>query len=56
MDMKHEARPKAHPVRLEPELSQWVKDRAKAGDRSLNAEINRIVRQTKEAEQQGKAA
>lgn len=41
------------PVRLEPELSQWVKERAKAGDRSMNAELIRIVRQAKEtAEQQ----
>lgn len=41
------------PVRLEPELSQWVKARAKAGDRSVNAELIRIVRQAKDtAEQQ----
>ena len=35
-------------VRLEPELSQWVRKQAKAGDRSINAELNRIVRQAKE--------
>ncbi|UJS24794.1 Arc family DNA-binding protein [Thiothrix winogradskyi] len=39
------------PVRLEPELSQWVKARAKAGDRSMNAELNRLIKQAREAEQ-----
>ena len=45
-------RAKPYPLRLDPELSQWVKDRAKAGDRSLNAEINRLIRQAKEADEQ----
>lgn len=36
------------PLRLETELSQWVKERAKAEDRSINAEINRLLRQIKE--------
>ena len=44
-------RVKPYPVRLDHELSQWVKERAKAGDRSMNAELIRIVRQAKEAEQ-----
>jgi len=51
----NERQPKAYPVRLAPELSKWVKDRAKAGDRSLNAEINRLVRQAKETEEQQNA-
>ena len=46
-----DVRPKPYPLRLDPELSQWVKGRAKAGDRSLNAEINRLIRQLKEAEE-----
>ena len=37
-------------VRLEPELTQWVKERAKDEDRSLNAELNRIIRKAKEDE------
>ena len=45
-------RAKPYPLRLDPELSQWVKDRAKAGDRSLNAEINRLIRQAKEEDEQ----
>lgn len=45
-------RAKPYPLRLEPELNQWVKERAKAGDRSLNAEINRTLRQVKEADEQ----
>lgn len=36
------------PVRLGTELFQWLKEQAKAGDRSVNAELVRIVRQTKE--------
>ena len=43
---------KSYPLRLELELSQWVKERAKAGDRSINAELIRIVRQAKEETEQ----
>ena len=48
---KPDTRPAAYSLRLDPDLSQWVKARAKAGDRSLNAEINRLIRQAREAEQ-----
>lgn len=37
-------------VRLEQELDGWVKVKAKAADRSFNAEINRTLRQVKESE------
>lgn len=43
--------PLSYPLRLEPELKQWVKQRAKGGDRSVNAEINRTLRQVKESEE-----
>ena len=49
--MNDATRPNPYPLRLDPDLSQWVKERAKAGDRSMNAELVRIVRQAKEAEQ-----
>ena len=39
-----------YPLRLDHELSQWVKERAKDSDRSVNAEINRLIRQAKEEE------
>ena len=39
-------------VRLDPEVEAWVKIQAKAGDRSLNAEINRVLRKAKEATEQ----
>lgn len=42
---------KPYPVRLEPELAAWVKERAKEADRSINAEINRLIRQAKEAKE-----
>ena len=50
---KPDTRPAAYSLRLDPDLSQWMKARAKAGDRSLNAEINRLIRQAKEAEEEG---
>lgn len=43
---------KPYPVRLDPDISQWVKAQAKAGDRSINAQINRLIRQAKSAEQE----
>lgn len=49
-------RPKPYPLRLEPELIQWVKEQAKAEDRSINAELIRIVRQAKEAREKTQRA
>lgn len=37
-----------YPLRLEHDLSEWVRDQAKAGDRSINAQLNRLIRQAKE--------
>ena len=53
---KPDTRPAAYSLRLDPDLSQWMKARAKAGDRSLNAEINRLIRQAKENEQKAQSA
>lgn len=47
---------KSYPLRLEEDLAKWVKERAKGGDRSINAELVRIVRQAKEEEEKQKAA
>lgn len=52
----NEKQVKPYPVRLEPDLAQWVRERAKAGDRSINAELIRIVRQAREAEKQKQVA
>ena len=41
---------KPYPLRLAPDLSQWVKERAKKSDRSINAEINRLLKEIKEIE------
>jgi len=46
----------SYSLRLDSDLSQWVKERAKAGDRSMNAELIRIVRQAKEATDQKQTA
>lgn len=45
-------KPASYPLRLDSELSQWVKERARTGDRSINAEINRMLRKLKEATEQ----
>lgn len=41
---------RSYPLRLEPDINTWVKERAKEGDRSVNAEINRTLRKVKESE------
>ena len=51
MDRVKNERPRPYPLRLEPEINQWVKKRAKEGDRSVNAEINRTLRKVKESEE-----
>ena len=40
------------PLRLEPDLTQWVKELAHTNYRSINAEINRLIRQAKSAKQE----
>ena len=40
-----------YPLRLEPDVKQWIKGKAKAADRSFNAEVNRTLRQVKESEE-----
>ena len=47
-----EKQQKSYPLRLEHELQQWVKERARDNDRSINAEINRLIKQAREAEKQ----
>lgn len=39
-------------VRLEQDVETWLKSKAKAGDRSFNAEINRQLRKAKEEGEQ----
>lgn len=43
-----QSRTTPYPLRLEDDLTQWVKEQAKAGDRSINAQINRLIREAKE--------
>ncbi|MEN9434567.1 MAG: Arc-like binding domain [Pseudomonadota bacterium] len=50
--MTEKKRQNAYPVRLEPEISEWIKAKAKQEDRSINAEINRQLRKAKEADTQ----
>ena len=48
----YKKQPKSYPVRLEPEIGEWIKAKAKQEDRSINAEINRQLRKAKEADTQ----
>lgn len=38
-----------YPLRLPADLREWAEQQAKANDRSLHAELVRLVRQAKEA-------
>lgn len=41
--------PKPFPVRMNAELRQWVEVQAKANARSMNAEINRLLKMAMDA-------
>lgn len=53
-DSMEQKRQAPRSVRLDPEVEAWMKTQAKAGDRSLNAEINRVLRKAKEVSEQEK--
>ncbi len=40
----------AYPVRMPEEIRQWLTDRAQAQGRSINGEINQILKKEKAAE------
>ena len=48
---KTNKRPPAYSLRLVADVREWVVEKAKESDRSLNAEINRILRKQKEEEE-----
>lgn len=37
--------------RLKPDIRLWLSEKARAGDRSLNSEVNRLLRKVKESEE-----
>ncbi len=41
-----------YPLRMTEDVKAWVKERAKSNDRTLHAELNRILREAKEADKQ----
>jgi plasmid stability protein len=43
-------------TRMPADLHQWLTDRAKQNDRSMNAELVRILKEAKEADEKAKAA
>lgn len=47
---------KPYSLRLSEDLKRWVQQRAKRNDRSMNAEMNRLLRQVKEAEEVSQTA
>lgn len=42
--------------RLQPDIRLWLTEKSKSEDRSLNAEINRMLRQLKELEEKQTSA
>ena len=46
------AKIKPYPLRMADDLKAWVQARANGNDRSMNAELNRLIRQIKEAEEE----
>lgn len=41
---------KPYPLRLDEDLNAWIKERAKRNDRSINAELVRILREKMQQE------
>ncbi len=41
-----------YPLRMADDVKAWIKQRAKANDRTVHAELNRILRGLMEAEEQ----
>lgn len=57
MSMKEQRKtPLQTSLRLDAELKIWIEERAKRNDRSVNAEVNRLMRMFKENEQKAVAA
>jgi hypothetical protein len=48
--MTEDNRPKPYPLRMQPDVNDWIRERAERNERSVNVEINRVLRQMKEAE------
>ena len=42
----------AYPLRMAEDLKEWLKDRAKTNDRTVHAELNRILKEVREADEQ----
>ena len=53
---KPDTRQAAYSLRLDPDLSEWIKARAKDNDRSINAEINRLIKQAREEKEKTQRA
>lgn len=47
---------KPYPLRMADDLKAWIQARAAGNDRSVNAELNRMLKQIKEAEKENQAA
>lgn len=45
-----------YPLRMADDVKAWIKRRAKANDRTLHAELNRILKDVKEADEQKQPA
>ena len=54
MEASRKKQSNAYPLRMAEDLKEWLKDRAKKNDRTVHAELNRILKEVREAEKQAK--
>ncbi len=45
-----------YPLRMADDVKAWIKQRAKGNDRTVHAELNRILKEVMEADEQKKQA
>ena len=50
--MSNDRKKTPYPLRMTDEVKEWITKRAKDNDRTVHAELSRILREVKEAEEQ----
>ena len=50
--MSNEKKQSPYPLRMADDVKDWIKKRAKSNDRTVHSELNRILKEVKEAEEE----